>query len=732
MKIVKEIYKVEGMTCASCAKSVETVLSSAKGVKSANVNFADGTVIAEFDDNSTDFKLMNTILSEYGFSLRENADESIDCEEQVENEKVRRQIRSLLIAFMLTAPVFVMSMFFHHIPFGNWIMMFLSFPVVFVIGRNFFVIAWKRLKHWSTTMDTLVALGTGAAFLYSTFNTVFPQFMISHGMEPHVYFEASCVIITLVLFGRYLEDKAKRRTKDSLKRLIGMGVKKATLMTAEGEKEVLIGTVKPGDILMVRPGEKIPLDGVVVEGNAFVDESMISGESIPVEKKLNDHVVGATILSSGNIRIRVEKVGEDTMLAQIIKMVKEAQGSKARIQHTADKISSVFVPAVILIALATFIGWLIASHELHIATVAMVSVLIIACPCALGLATPTAIMVSVNKAAENGILIKDAKSIDMMRRIDVMILDKTGTITEGKPSVSEIFPVTLSRHDLSVILSAELLSEHPLAQAIVKKIKSMNVQKIPVGNFSNHPGKGIEVNVDQKNYRLASLSYAREMDLIFSPDMQGKLVEYQEASKSVICFACEREVKAVIACSDIVRPSAASAVGKLISQGVDVHILSGDNESAVQSVAKQIGVLSYKANLLPHEKLNYIKQLQEKGLRVAMVGDGINDAPALARADVGIAVGTGTDVAIESSDLTIMKADLKKLALARKLSVRTIRIIRENFFWAFIYNIIGITLATGIFHSVFGFMLDPMIGGAAMAFSSVSVVTNSLRLKRIK
>ena len=726
---IKKIYEVEGMSCASCAGRIERILSAVKGVNSAVVNFADHSVVIEYDDEEVSFKHLQQRVAAGGYRLKEKVMEETQ-EEEGKNKNLQRQ---LLFAFSFTVPVFVLSMFLHHLLLSRWLMLLLSLPVLLVSGKPFFISAYRHLKQWDTNMDTLVALGTGSAFLFSLFNTFFPSVMRHYGVEPHVYYESACVIITLILFGKYLEEKAREGTRESLKKLASLGVKKAILLVDGEEKEIDAGDIRPGDLLLVRQGEKIPADGVVYRGDAYVDESMITGESAPAEKKPGDAVTGATLLLSGTLVIKALKVGSDTVLAGIIRMVKEAQGKKAHIQHLADAIARIFVPVVIVIAMASFTGWLMSGHELKIlyAFISMVSVLIIACPCALGLATPTAVMVSIGRAAEKGILIKDVNSLYRMRKVDVVVMDKTGTITYGKPQVAGSYPATFADEDLSVIYSAEQLSSHPFAQAVVRKFQSKKPAKVYFTSFTEHPGRGIEVVYEGNHYWLVSVKQAISMQVNFPALVAQQIERYQAEGYSIVCYVKNQVVEGVIAFADMPRESAARMVEQLIEAGVDVHLVSGDNENAVKRIAGQIGVMQYKANMFPEEKLAYVRELQQKGLKVAMVGDGINDAPALAVADVGIAIGTGTDIAIATAPITLLKGDLRKVVLVRRIAEKTIRVIRQNFFWAFVYNLVGIAFAAGLFYSLTGTLLNPMIAGAAMAFSSVSVVLNSLRLKKV-
>lgn len=734
MGIIKETYQVEGMSCAVCAQSVESMLSSLDGVNYASVNYASASVLIEFDESKvkpTDFERSIDNIG-YKIIIQQEAEGILDIEEK-EKSKLKKAKYKAIASILFAFPIFSLSMFFPKFPNANWIMLFLTIPVLGWFGRDFFIIAFKQAKNKSTNMDTLVALSTGTAFLFSAFNTIFPNFLISKGIQPHVYFEAAVVIIALILLGRYLEEKAKSRTSDSIKKLMGLRVKTARVFRNNQELEIEIDDVKINDILLIRPGEKIPVDGKVIEGNSSVDESMITGEPIPVEKNENDYVIGATINKTGSFKMQAEKVGKNTMLSQIIEMVKNAQGSKAPAQKMADKIASIFVPTVISIAIISFLTWyfLGPNPKLTYSFVTLVTVLIIACPCALGLATPTALMVGIGKGAEQGILIKNAETLENARQIDVVVVDKTGTITKGKPEVNEIvwLKSDVQRDQiLEDILAIEKKSEHPLASSIVSYLSVLSNNSLNVVHFNSQTGKGVSATIYENDYLIGNYQLMKDNQIDIKEE-QLYFADYGAKSRTQVFITKNKILVAVICISDKIKENSVRAIKKLHSMKLQVHMLTGDNQNTAKEIAKQTGIDHFKAEVLPQDKLNYVKDLQQKGYRVAMVGDGINDSPALSQADMGIAMGHGTDIAIESADITLVKGDLEKIAMSIKLSKATVNTIHQNLFWAFIYNIIAIPIAAGILYPINGFLLNPMIAGGAMAFSSVSVVLNSLRLK---
>jgi Cu2+-exporting ATPase len=734
--IIKETYKVEGMSCASCAISVESMLSATNGVKKANVNYANSSAFIEYDNTGTSESEIKKAISQIGYTLVLEQDDNNINNEEAEKKRLTKAKQKALFSILLTFPVFTISMFFHHLPYGSWIMLVFTLPVIFWFGSDFFIIAYKQAKHRSANMDTLVALGTGSAFLISLFNTFFPTFLRSQGIQPHVYYEAATVIISLILLGRYLEEKAKSKTSDSIKKLMGLKVKFAIVIRDGKEFTISIDDVIIGDIILIRPGEKIPVDGNILKGHSAVDESMLTGESMPVEKKIGDFVIGSTLNKTGSFTMVAEKIGKNTMLAQIIELVKNAQGSKAPLQKLTDKIASVFVPVVISIALLSALIWYFVGPEptLTHGFVTLITVLIIACPCALGLATPTALIVGIGKGAENGILIKNAESLEKAKQLDVIVLDKTGTITQGKPDVHETIWLK-SKLDQKVILeeiiAIEKKSEHPLAESIVNHFKEFANTQLQVDSFESQTGRGVSAIVSDQKYLIGNYLQMKESGIDIEKE-QKYFTGFGLTEHTHVFIARNNILIGLFIISDQIKTNSRKAIKKLQNMNLKVHMLTGDNEATARAIAKQAGVDYYKAELLPQDKLNYIKDLQKQGLKVAMVGDVINDSPALAQSDIGIAMGQGTDIAIESADITLVKGDLEKIASAIKLSGLTIRTIKQNLFWAFIYNIIAIPVAAGIFYPINGFLLNPMIAGGAMAFSSVSVVLNSLRLKSKK
>jgi len=733
--IVKKSFPVTGMSCASCASSVESMLKSQAGVITALVNFAASNVWVEYNSGIVNpGKLKETIQSVgYDLIIDEHA-----AKEQEETALLESQIlkQKTIRASLLTIPIVVIGMFFMDMPYGNWIMLVLATPVVFWYGRRFFTTAFKQIRHGKTNMDTLVALSTGIAYFFSLFNTVFPHVLMFGENHPPVYFEASAVIIVFILLGRLLEEKAKANTSSAIKKLMGLQADTVTLINDDGTESVQsIAMVQFGNKLRVKPGERIPVDGEVVDGTSFVDESSITGEPLPVEKGIGTKVFAGTINQKGSFVITAQKVGSDTLLARIIRMVQEAQGSKPPVQKLVDKVASVFVPVVIVLSVVTFIVWMILGGEnaLPQALLAMVSVLIIACPCALGLATPTAIMVGIGKGAENGILIKDADGLEQAHLVDTLVLDKTGTITEGKPAVTDwIWKTDEVAASKSILLSIESQSEHPLADAVMQVLKKEDVQSLPIDHFESITGRGVVASNQKTEYAIGNELLMKESGIILTQEDKQSADTLQEQAKTVLYFGGDRQVLAIIAIADQIKSTSFAAIESLKKSGIEIHMLTGDNEHTAMSVARQTGIINYKAGFLPGDKADYIKMLQQEGKVVAMVGDGINDSQAMAQADVSIAMGNGSDIAMDVAKMTIVSSSLGSISSAIKLSKQTIRTIKQNLFWAFIYNIIGIPIAAGLLYPFTGFMLSPMIAGAAMAMSSVSVVSNSLRLKFLK
>ncbi|WP_279108502.1 heavy metal translocating P-type ATPase [Butyricimonas virosa] len=730
----KETFQVLGMSCAVCALNVETTLGAQEGVYEAKVNFAGSTVLVDYNPRVITPVELQKAVESAGYELVVENTEDTDQADRLQREEFLALKRKTIGAIVLAVPVFVIGMFFMHMPYGNWIMLAFTIPVMAFFGRDFFVHAYMQLKHGRANMDTLVAVSTGVAFLFSLFNTIWPEYWTSRGLEAHVYYEAAAVIIALILLGRLLEAKAKFSTSTAIKKLMGLQPKTVTKILADGsEEEVPIREVVVGDVLVVKPGEKIPVDGEVTEGSSFVDESMITGESIPVEKVKGQPVYAGTINEKGSFRFRADKVGGETVLANIIRMVQEAQGSKAPVQKLVDRIAGIFVPVVMGIAVITFIVWMLIGGDFAFthALLTSITVLVIACPCALGLATPTAIMVGIGKGAEHNILIKDAESLELMYRVNAIVLDKTGTITEGKPVVTDIHwtPGAEDERYQSILLEIERRSEHPLADAVVQKFKERVVNEILVSDFENQTGKGVTAKVGDKVYLVGNRALLEVNHVVLDDDNEKLAVRWEGDGKTVVFFAGEGRVLALVAVADKIKESSRQAVATLHEKGIDVYMLTGDNALTARAVADQVGIRHFKAEVMPGEKANFVEALQHEGKVVAMVGDGINDSQALAQADVSIAMGKGSDIAVDVAKVTLITSDLNVIPRAIVLSRQTVRAIRQNLFWAFIYNIIGIPLAAGVLYGINGFLLNPMIAAAAMAFSSVSVVTNSLRIK---
>ncbi|MCO5281389.1 MAG: heavy metal translocating P-type ATPase [Chitinophagales bacterium] len=728
---VKHTFPVLGMTCASCAGSVESITQQQEGVVNVSVNFATGNLTVEFLPNMTNADKLQKAVQSIGYNLLiEEKNKQQETLESIHAEKYQKLKTKTIWAVILSLPVVVIGMFFMKIPYANLIMWAFSTPVVLWLGRDFFINAWKQAKHRSANMDTLVALSTGIAYLFSVFNMLFTDFWHQRGLHPHVYFEAAAVVIAFILLGKLLEEKAKGNTSSAIKKLMGLQPKTVTILLVDGsEKKTAIEAVNVGDIILVKPGEKIAVDGMVLSGNSYVDESMLSGEPIPILKKENEKVFAGTINQKGSFQFKAVRVGKETMLAQIVKMVQDAQGSKAPVQKLVDKIAGVFVPIVIAIAILTFIVWLALGGENGVVQGLMtaVTVLVIACPCALGLATPTAIMVGVGKAAENGILIKDAESLELAKKVNTIILDKTGTITEGRPQVTDIQWLNNDESAVAILLSIEKQSEHPLAEAVVKYFEK--AQSVGLNAFESITGKGAKAQYNNETYFVGNKKLLAENNISIATTLQQQADKWGQLSKTVIWFADSKQALAVIAISDKIKETSVAAIKQLQDMGIDLYMLTGDNEATAKAIATQTGIQHYKAEVLPQHKADFVKELQSKGKVVAMVGDGINDSTALATADVSIAMGKGSDIAMDVAKMTIISSDLSKIPQAIKLSKDTVATIKQNLFWAFIYNVIGLPIAAGILYPINGFLLNPMIAGAAMALSSVSVVSNSLRLK---
>lgn len=725
---------VLGMTCAGCALSVESMIGAQEGVKKASVNYATQKVSVTFDPQVTKPENFQKAVQGIGYDLIMDTEKGDELQQEVQAGEYKALKRKTIISGILALPVVVIGMFFMDMPYGNYIMMVLTAPIVFYFGKSFFVNAGKQAKNGKANMDTLVALSTGIAFLFSLFNTFYPEYWHNKGLHAHVYYEAAAVVIVFIMLGKLLEERAKSNTSSALKKLIGLQPKSVLLITEDGEKEIPVSAVKKGDQILVRSGEKIAVDGRVYLGSSYVDESMITGEPVAVLKKEEDKVFAGTINQKGSFRFIALKVGNETMLAQIIKLVQEAQGSKAPVQKLVDRIAGIFVPIVILIAIITLGVWLLSggadafSHGL----LAMVTVLVIACPCALGLATPTAIMVGIGRGAENGILIKDADALESGHKIDAIMLDKTGTVTEGKPAVTRlIWDNAESEAEIAlyqqVFLAMEQNSEHPLAAAIVDELKKQSTKPAAITDFESLTGKGVEARHESQQYWAGSHKLLTGQTI--STELQQQAVDLQAKAQTVIYFTNEHSVLAIAAIADQIKPASKPAVAALKKQGIAVYMLTGDNQETAAAVAAEVGIDHFKAEMLPSDKADFIKQLQLEGRTVAMIGDGINDSQALAQANLSIAMGRGSDIAIDVAKITLMSSDLEQVPKALLLSKKTVRTIRQNLFWAFIYNLIGIPVAAGLLYPLNGFLLNPMIAGAAMALSSVSVVSNSLRLK---
>ena len=725
--MIKKQFSVTGMNCASCASSVETILSSREGVGRAEVSFPQHSVQVEYSPDKITPQQMKAALQDIGYDLL--VDESPEEQEEMQREEGSRLRRRTLAAIFLSLPLVVIGMFFMDIPYANYWMWALATPVVLWFGRSFFVNAFKQARHGRANMDTLVALSTGISYLFSAFNTLFPDYWHKRGLHAHVYFEASAVVIAFILLGKLLEERAKARTSSAIKKLMGLQPNTVAIVGEDGVvKEAPLVEVRPGDKLLIRPGDKIAVDGRVIEGSSYVDESMISGEPVAVVKMPGDSVFAGTINQKGSFRYAAEKVGGDTLLAHIIRMVQEAQGSKAPVQKLVDKVAGIFVPVVIGLAIISFLAWWIwgGDNGLAYGLLSLVTVLVIACPCALGLATPTAIMVGVGRGAEQGILIRDAESLERAYKVDTLVVDKTGTLTEGRPVVTDIYEVVPGNRD--ILLSLEQASEHPLASAVADYLEK-DSRAAKITDIESLTGRGIRGKFEGRGYWAGSRQLMEEIGVEIYPDVRQWAEEKNEAAQTVVFFADERVVLAVLAIEDSIKASAQAAVAGLKKGGVEVHMLTGDGSRTAAAVAARIGIGSFRAEVSPAEKASYIKALQKQGKVVAMAGDGINDSQALAQADVSIAMGTGSDIAMDVAGITLLSEDLSRLPAAIRLSGATVRTVRQNLFWAFIYNLIGIPVAAGVLYPVNGFLLNPMIAGAAMALSSVSVVSNSLRLK---
>ncbi|MBD2078483.1 heavy metal translocating P-type ATPase [Leptolyngbya sp. FACHB-17] len=741
--------KLRGMSCASCANNIEDAISSLPGVEACSVNFGAEQVTITYDPGKTDVAEIQEAVDAAGYSAQPMQDNVLapedDAERRVRQTEERELTRRVWVSGIVSTVLVIGSlpamtglsipllpMWLHH----PWLQLALTAPVLFWAGSSFFVNAWKALKRHTATMDTLVAVGTGTAYLYSLFPTFFPQWFIAQGLNPDVYFEAASVIIALLLLGRLLENRAKGQTSEAIRKLMGLQAKTARVIRRGQEMDVPIAEVVLGDVILVRPGEKIPVDGEIIEGSSTIDEAVVTGESVPTKKQPGDEVIGATINKTGSFKFRATRVGKDTFLAQIVKLVQQAQGSKAPIQRLADQVTGWFVPTVIAIAILTFIIWFNVMGNVTMALITTVGVLIIACPCALGLATPTSIMVGTGKGAENGILIKGADSLELAHKLRTIVLDKTGTITQGKPTVTDFVTVrgTANQNELNLLhlaASVERNSEHPLAEAVVQYAQAQGATLADAQEFDAVAGSGVQGYVSDYLIQLGTHRWMTELN-IETRSLQQQWDQLEALGKTVIWIAVNGKAEAIMGIADAVKPSSVAAIRALQKLGLEVVMLTGDNRRTADVIAREVKIQRVFAEVRPDQKAATVEALQREGKVVAMVGDGINDAPALAQADVGMAIGTGTDVAIAASDITLISGDLQSIVTAIQLSRATIRNIRQNLFFAFIYNVAGIPIAAGILYPLFGWLLSPIIAGAAMAFSSVSVVTNALRLRNFQ
>ena len=735
MNLETKTVLVLDMSCAVCANNVETTVKQLPGVVDAAVNFATNTLTVKYNPQAITLLKMQEAVRKAGYDLVIESEDFVALQEEIEWKHYKILKRNMAGAWSFSIVLLLLSMLYAEPLWSKWLMMILSFIVISVFGRSFYINGIRHAVKGKANMDTLVTLSTAIAFLFSLFNTVYPQFWLSRGLEAHVYYDASGMIIAFVLTGKFLELRAKNSTSSAIRGLMGMQPKTARLFKDGVESDVPIAAIQVSDLLSVHPGEKIPVDGELIEGNSAIDESMLSGESIPVEKVIGDKVYAGTINQKGSFVMNATGVGKATFLAQIVQMVQEAQGSKAPVQRIVDKISSVFVPVVVALSLLTFICWLSigGSKYFSYGLLSAVSVLVIACPCALGLATPTALMVGIGKGAEHHVLIKDAFALENLCKVNAVVFDKTGTLTEGVPTVTDSYWLSGSNEEeLNILYTAEQKSEHPLALAILRWLEDSGATFCEVEQFKSMTGSGISLLVKGKTYWVGNQRLLDMFQVQLPSKIDKEVKEWQEEGHSIAYFGKENELLVVLAISDRIKSTSQQAVSILKKQGIEVHLLTGDNKKAALHVASQLEIEHVAAEVLPDEKKQYIRRLHDSGKIVAMVGDGINDSEALASADVSIAMGKGTDIAMDVAQVTLITSDLLLLPEAIRLSKQTVRLIYQNLFWAFIYNVIGIPLAAGVLFPVNGLLLNPMIASAAMAFSSVSVVLNSLRLKFVK
>ncbi len=729
---IKKNYAVLNMHCASCAINIEYALSSQKGVERATVNYSNGNLYIEYVPSVIDEYDLKKIVKSLGYDLfieeAENEIDTLHSLQKIQEDNLRKLKIKCIISCVCSIPLVIIAMFFSkQIPFANYIMWALSTPVVFYCGESFFKGAFLQLKHKRSNMNTLIALSSGIAYFFSVFNTLFPSYFGNKGFLPHVYFEASAVIITLVLLGNYLEEKAKEKTTSSIKNLMKLQPKFVTLIEESGQtKEIHVKDVKKDDIVQIKTGEKISIDGLIISGHSLVDESMISGESVPVEKEIGSKVFAGTINQTGTFKVKVTNPVNETILSHIIKRVQNAQSSKVPIQKISDKVVGIFVPVIIIFSIITFIAWMIwgGNDKFSLGLISAITVLIIACPCALGLAGPTAIMVGIGKAAEKGILIKDAKSLEIAKNINVLVMDKTGTITEGKPKLIDFVG---DKNDIVYLVNLTRRSNHPYSQSITNHFPDVESKNIE--NFESKLGFGIQGIIEGHVCHMGNFNFLKESDIEIGDDLLEKFGEWSEDINSIVWFSKDKRATICLCVSDPIKPSSFAAIKKIHDLNISTYMLTGDNNHVAREVARQVGVINYKSEIFPAEKADFVKKLQVPGKVVAMVGDGINDSAALAQADVSIAMEKGSDIAIEVADMTIISNNLAKIPEAIKISGQTIKTIKQNLFWAFFYNVIGIPIAAGILYPVNGFLLNPMIASLAMALSSFSVVTNSLRIR---
>jgi Cu2+-exporting ATPase len=726
-----DTYPVQGMHCAGCASSVEKAIKNQPGVEKVEVNFATNTVSLTYDEAEVSFKKLQQLVSNAGYQLQAKAEQSKVNETR--SKDLFRSRKQLFFAITLAFLIMALSMFVGDFQNKNGLLLILSIPVIFGAGGRFFTSAFKQIKNRAVNMDTLIAFGTGSAFLFSAFNTIFPSIIKAQGLAVHVYYESAAVIIAFILLGKYLEEKAKFSTSRAIEKLYELQVKKVIKLVDGKQEEIPIEALHVHDVILVKAGEKIPVDGQIVAGRAEINEAMVTGESLMVEKREGDAVKAGTINSDGSLEIRVEAIGQNTILGKIIDMVAQAQGSKAPAQQLADYIASIFVPVVLVLALITFLVWIILGPEPSItyAFVNTFSVLIIACPCALGLATPMAIMVGIGRGAKEGILIKDAIAIENASKITKLFLDKTGTISEGKLSVTDFYPFFPEENNLellSILNGMESTSNHPIATAVTNYLEQhFHLFPIQLKDQKNVPGVGLYASLDKNEYSI--VGNAGLKGVLISEAIKEKIEEQNKKGRTLVYYLKNNVLIVLIALNDAVKKSSAKLINDLTARGVEIEMLSGDNEQICANVARETGIQKYSANLLPADKFELVKEAKSQGYIVAFAGDGINDAPSMAEADLGIAMSTGADIALESASITLLNGDISKILQLMSLSEKTIKTMKQNLFWAFVYNIIAIPLAAGILFPITGFLLNPMIAGAAMAFSSVSVVFNSLRLR---